>query len=226
MRRMRIDDAQRLRLKLMFSLAVVLATLIFFDIKMRPIVDTFSEYQAKTLATRIINEAVVAELENSQIQYADIVNVSTDADGMVTAMETNTVTINILKSRLTTNILDGLSDITETEVKIHIGTLLGSQIFVGRGPTVPFRIAPASEIVTQFTHSFDDAGINQTRHRIVLEVNVSVTAMVAGHSSRVEVPCNFIIVDNIIVGKVPDSFTEVTGDESPIISKINDYANN
>ncbi len=56
-------------------------------------------------------------------------------------------------------------------------------------------------------------------------MNVAVTAMVAGHSSRIEVPCNFIIVDNIIVGKVPDSFTEVTGDNSSLISKINDYAN-
>lgn len=225
MRRIRMDDAQRLRLKLMLSLGIVLITLIICDIKMRPIVDTFSQYQAKTLATRIINDAVVAELENSRIQYDDIITVSTDADGVVTAMETNAMTINILKSRLTTSILDKLSDISDTEVKIHIGTLFGGQIFVGRGPLVAFRIAPASEVNAQFFHSFDEAGINQTRHRILLEVNLAVTAMIAGHSSRVEVPCNFILVDNVIVGKVPDSFTKVTGDDSSLISKINDYAN-
>lgn len=225
MRRLRLDDAQRLRLKLMLSLAVVLATLIFCDIKMRPVIDTFSEYQAKTLATRIINESVISELESSRVQYNDLVSVSTDTSGAITAVESNAVNINVLKSRLTTSILDGLSNIDDTEIKIHIGTLLGNQVFVGRGPSVPFRIAPASEVEAQLSHSFEGAGINQTRHRIMLEINIAVTAMIAGHSSRVEVPCNFIVIDNIIVGRVPESFTEVTGDDSSLISKINDYSN-
>ncbi len=221
MRRIWIDDAQRLRLKLILALAIVLATMIFFDIKMRPVIDTFSEYQAKNLATRIINDAVVAELEENHVRYNDLVNISKDADGTIASMETDAVTVNILKSRLTTSILDRLSDIGAAEIKVNIGTLLGNPMLMGRGPTLPFRIAPASEVSAQFSHSFESAGINQTRHRITLEVDVAVTAMIAGHSSRVEVPCNFIIIDTILIGKVPESFTEVAIEGSSIIPGLN-----
>ncbi|MFA9380302.1 MAG: sporulation protein YunB [Acetanaerobacterium sp.] len=223
MRRIRFDDAQRLRAKLLLSLIIVLAVLILFDMKMRPVVNTFSEYQAKVLATAIINEAVCEELENDRITYNDLVAVSTDDSGAITAVQTNAVTINILKSRLTSSILEGLSNNDDSEIKINLGTLFGGQFFVGRGPAISFRIAPASEVSAQLVHAFEGAGINQTRHRILLQIDVAVTAMIAGHSSRVQVPCNFLIIDTIIVGKVPDSFTEVTGDDSSLISKLNDY---
>lgn len=224
-RRIWLDEKQRLRLRLMLVLAIVLTTLLIFDIKMRPVVNTFSEYQAKSLAAHIINDAVVDELEKNRVRYEDLVSTTTGADGNIFSMETNAMTVNVLKARLTTSILQRLSDVNDTEIKVHVGTLLGSQVLVGRGPSVPFRIAPASEVGTQLTHSFESAGINQTRHRIMLEIDVAVTAMLAGHTSRVEVPCSFVIVDTIIIGKVPESFTEVNDDDSSLISKINDYAN-
>ncbi len=225
MRRFRFDNAQKMRAKLLLSLVIVLVALILADIKIRPIINTFSEYQAKVLAAGIINDAVCTQLEDDRIAYNDLVSVSTDQSGAITAIQTNAVTVNIFKSRLMTSILDALSDINDTEVKIHLGTLFGGQFFMGRGPELDFKIVPTGEASAALVHNFESAGINQTRHQILLNIQVTVTAIIAGHSSRVTVPASFLIVDTIIVGKVPDSFTEVNDDDSSLISKINDYAN-
>ncbi len=220
----RMDKWQRIELRMLIALAVIVAVLIICDIRMRPVIRTFSEYEAKILSTRMINEAVTEELQTDGIKYADIAKVSTDNSGEITAIQTNSMAVNILKSRLSTAILAKLSDMHSSEIKVNLGTLLGAQAFMGRGPQLPFRIVPTGDVTTELTHTFEAAGINQTRHQILLNITVTVTAVIAGTSSKVVVPCNFLIVDTIIVGKVPDSFTNVNDDESSTISKINDYA--
>ncbi|SDN36661.1 sporulation protein YunB [Acetanaerobacterium elongatum] len=215
---------QQVELKILITLVIIVVVLIICDIRMRPVIKTFAEYEAKIISARMINDAVCNELENNAVKYNDIITLSTDSSGAITAIQTNSMAVNILKSRISAAILEKLSSMESTEIKVHLGTLLGAQAFMGRGPNLPFKIVPTGDVSTDLSHSFEAAGINQTRHQILLSVNVTVTAVIAGTSSKVVVPCNFLIVDTIIVGKVPNSFTDINGDNSSTISKINDYA--
>ena len=70
---------------------------------------------------------------------------------------------------------------------------------------------------------FSDAGINQTLHRIVLEVKTTVSAIIPGYTTSVEISGQFVIAETIIVGEVPDAYTHVISGNSDLIGNINDY---
>ena len=54
---------------------------------------------------------------------------------------------------------------------------------------------------------FEDAGINQTRHKIYLILNATVRIVVGNTSQTVEISSQVLISETIIVGSVPESYT-------------------
>ena len=56
---------------------------------------------------------------------------------------------------------------------------------------------------------FDSAGINQTRHRIICDVKVGVSAIIPGCSSYTEAENSFTVSETVLAGEVPESFTNV-----------------
>ena len=72
---------------------------------------------------------------------------------------------------------------------------------------------PESTINAAFTSEFRTAGINQTLHRVILRLAAEITVVLPSDvqvvSTRVEVP----IAEHIIVGKVPEAFTDVNNED-------------
>lgn len=60
-----------------------------------------------------------------------------------------------------------------------------------------------------FQSQFSDAGINQTRHQILLEVTVSVDILLPGGDLPAEISAQVPVAETIIVGSVPDTYVEL-----------------
>ena len=86
-------------------------------------------------------------------------------------------------------------------------------------------MVPIGYVTTTISNEFTSAGINQTLLRIMMSVTGTVTVVMAGYSATSEVTTDFCIVETIIVGAVPQGFTEVTGSGS-LSSNINDFMAN
>ena len=83
---------------------------------------------------------------------------------------------------------------------------------------------PLGYVKSQLKSEFSEAGINQTLHKITLNVNATVTAIIPGNTTKFDVSLNYIICDTVIVGNIPNGYTYITGDNRDIIPKVNDYA--
>ena len=83
---------------------------------------------------------------------------------------------------------------------------------------------PAGYVRSSLSHRFDAAGINQTRHQIMLRLDASIIAVLPGYTTSTEVSTDFLLAETVIVGTSPDSFTQVlTGDDQSIDQLIADY---
>ena len=58
-----------------------------------------------------------------------------------------------------------------------------------------------------FHNAFTSAGINQTKHQIILTVDVSVSVLLPGFRTATKVSNSFIVAETVIVGTVPDTYT-------------------
>lgn len=210
---------------LRFALPALLLTvsLMFFDWQIRPIIKVMSQHQAKIICTQSINEAVNQTLQEDSVSYSSLVSLSRDSQGVVSSVETNITEINRLKANIALSVLQSLRSHGVQDLSIPLGSLLDSQLFSGRGPLVPFKVVPSSSATVDINGKFTSAGINQTIHQILLTVQVDADVVLPRLTAPVSTSTTFVIAETVIVGRVPDAFTEVTGDNRPLPGQIFDY---
>lgn len=221
--RSQIGMRRRLALTLAALLMGLMAGVLLMDARLRPTIEMFSGYQAKVFATRAINDAIYNELAMDSLPYDTLVTLSQNSAGEVTALQTDMVTINRLRGRATNAVLESLSTMEDQIIRVPLGTLSGVQLLSGRGPVVELKVIPSGYLQTSLENRFDSAGINQTRHQILLIFDMSVTALIPGYTVTTQVSTSFCLAETVIVGAVPEAFTSVNGADSDLTRQIFDY---
>ena len=64
---------------------------------------------------------------------------------------------------------------------------------------------PIGYIETKYVSNFEGAGINQTRHRIFVEVKTKIRIILPSNNNEIEIIHQVPICETIIVGKIPDN---------------------
>lgn len=193
---------------------ILLCISLIVDLRLRPIIKTVASNKAQTISIHAINEAVLQELDESNTKCSDLVLIEKADDGRIVALTTNSRVINQLKSKISVAIQDRLSQSEINRASIPLGTLLGAEILSGWGPSIPLKISISGSVVTEFTSSFCDAGINQTKHQIYLNIHTKISALIPGYPSDTNVDTNIEIAETIIVGSVPNVYA--TGGNSEL----------
>jgi sporulation protein YunB len=124
-------------------------------------------------------------------------------------IQANTITINKIASKVAKTAQDSIGEIGTLGVNVPAGSIFGGQLFAGKGPLIHITVIPAGSVSTKFISEFTSAGINQTRHRIILEMSTKMKVVAPVGSSSIEVVTQIPVAETIIVGKVPDSYVNV-----------------
>ena len=190
--------------------------------KVKPILQMMAVNRANNIAIMAINDAINDEVTNGNIDYSKIIIMEKDSDGKITALKTNMLEINRIKADITNNVVYNVSGIESTELSIPIGNLLESEFFSGRGPKIPFKIIPLGTANASFNNVFSEAGINQTRHQIVMSVTVDIGVMLPGFTTGAQVSTQVNIAETIIVGGVPHNYVHFNGALSDFLPKAAD----
>lgn len=196
-------------LKIAFAVSLICLCINFFYNKIRPMIITAAQNQAKVVVTQALNKAITEELAKNTIKYTDIVTLSHDADGRVTSIETNTAVANFFKAKLVSCVLSELESINKQKLSIPIGSLSDSPFLFGKGPKVDFEISGSGFADAEFKSEFFSAGINQTCHRIKLVVTAEIYALIPGFSTSTKLVTDYYITETIIVGSAPDFFADI-----------------
>ena len=211
MRRWTRRSPHRRRGIIFFIMAFAVALVFVLDAQITPLIRTAVESQAQRLSVEAINQAVGEVLREHQVTYQNIMRIEKDDSGNIVSMDTDVVALNELKTEINLQIQEKLKSYEKQEFSIPIGTLLGSDIFRDRGPSVPLRCTLLSNVLCDFKNEFDSAGINQTRHAILLEVKTEIRAMIPGYESTMGVTTDFCVAETVIVGEVPEVYAGLNG---------------
>lgn len=189
---------------------LLLTALLFFAIEknIAPTVMAIAEARARLIATEAINDAINKKIARN-IQYKDLVTIHKTTMGEVALIQINTVEINRLESEAALYVSDSLRKITMGGISVPLGQVTGSQILANFGPKIKVNIIPVGTVEVDISEAFEEAGINQTRHKIFMSVKTSVKIVVPMVSSSVQVSTHIPIAETIIVGKVPNTILDL-----------------
>jgi len=204
---------QRLGKWFLIAGLVLLLFAFYVDFQVRPLIERIAEFQCRTAAVRIINDAVLSELNSAAYSYENIINLSFDESGEIKSITSDMNTINRLKSRSALLINEAVGDLEKMNIGVSMGTVSGVGVLYGRGPVIPVRVLPKGYANTALISEFTSAGINQTLHRIIMEVEVDVTAIIPGFNKTMTVTTNYIVAETVIVGEVPHMYMQINSSD-------------
>ncbi len=190
---------------LIILLIIIVAVVWYITKIVNPIIVSIGEAKVKSLSTKAINTAVT-EVLCEGYTYDDIIDIKTDENGNITYIQAHSLIINKLTRDLASASQTKLDIIGEQGIGIPMGTLSGMPIFMGKGPDLRIKLFPIGAIQCFFSSVFTQAGINQTNHKIYVNVNSSISVIMPVKAKRVKSTTQFLLCESIIVGKVPEVY--------------------
>lgn len=193
-----------------FLLCAVLALLLIFNLQLYPGVAALARAEAGNRAAKIMTEAFSAAIAAEGENYGDLVAISYRADGVVSSLSIHMANLNAARNRLLLAILEAMRAEGALSVGIPLGNLFGGELFSGKGPIVSVRVLLAQDARAYMESEFESAGINQTLHRVLFTVGMTLTVMMPSKAIELHVAQSYPVAETIIVGEVPDAFTQIS----------------
>lgn len=226
LRYLRLTGRQRVGIWLTLLVLALLAAAVSLLWHLKPVMTSMATARVSNLVNRIVSAAVNEAVENGDIDYQNFVIFEKDETGHITALRSNVAEVNRMQGQITDEILHRLSEVTTSELEIPLGTLTGSALLAGRGPSLFVRMQAVGSASAAFRNQFTAAGINQTRHQIFLDVDVYMSILLPGMKTSTRVSNEIAVAETVIVGGVPDTYTYFSTMPDEIGQYAEDYIMN
>lgn len=189
---------------------IIAVTFAYFSLKgIKPIIEQNCKGIAKSIATKVCNNKATEVMK--KYEYDDILNIQKDEQGNIKMVGTNIFTINKIISDIPVYIQEELEKEENSTFNIPLGSFLGSKLFSGVGPNVKIKIQTIGDLDTDLRSEFTVAGINQTLHRIYLEIQCNVIILTPFETIQESIKNQVLLAEGLIVGDIPESYYNLEG---------------
>lgn len=196
--------------KIAFTAAAVLLAavilLVFVELRLKSLRNEFSKLEAANAAGSAVTKGLDDTLAAYKLNYDDVVDFTYDSGGNIKSLSVDIITLNTFGNELGKNIDKNISEIKSFRYEIPVSLLFGEEFTSGIGVKIPFYITMKGNSSSKFTDIFESAGVNQTRHRIMLETTVEMYVLFGGSVKTVEYKSNVCVAESIIIGVTPQTF--------------------
>ena len=175
--RRRMDRRAAVRILLLFLISLVLFVILYATAQLRPLLESLAVTRVSNTVNRIVAEAVDEAIQQGDISYEQLISFEKDTEGRVTAVHSNMAAFNRLQTDILDIILTRVDQVSAREISIPVGTLTGTALLAGRGPRINVRMESVGSSSARFENAFSSAGINQTKHQIILNIDVTVSIL-------------------------------------------------
>ena len=160
---------------------------------------------ASDLITRTVSDIVEEKMMDLRDEDRSFVSYEKDANGTVTAIITDTPRVNILSSELLDAVILAANR-GDLNISVPLGDLLGISLMLGRGPRVPMKITMLTSSRVEVKNILTDAGINQTKHQLILEVHVDTDVLLPWEIRSASVVNEVLVAETVVVGRTPETY--------------------
>lgn len=197
------------RLKIIVAVVcfLLLCTLLFFQRNVTKILISISEATIRSITTVAVNDAIYYTL-NDDLRYEDLVTVVYDDDGNVSTITTNSLKINRIARDTAYLSQENLNKMSAEGILVPVGALTGIEVLAGFGKKINIKIIPISNVNCSFVSKFVQAGINQTKHSLYLEVLSDISIILPDKTSNLASTTEILVCESVISGKIPDAYLQ------------------
>ena len=205
---MRRDIKPRI-FRIAVALTIFLAAFIFCTVYFRnnivPTVMGSAVAEVRAICTNSVNLAVTTVVGGG-LKYDDLFTVVKDSDDDVSMVQANSPEINLISREIANLAQANLDALGSQEISVPAGTFTGLALLMGMGPEVTISVIPIGSALCDFVSYFTSAGINQTLHKISINVHAVISIVPPIDEPTITVTAEVLVAENLIVGDVPQFY--------------------
>lgn len=179
----------------------------YFQHNVTTVLKSMAEATMRSITTVAVNDAIYYTLSDN-MRYEDLVSVERDEAGNILAISSNALQINRIARDAAYMSQQNLSKMSEAGIEVPLGAFTGIEAWAGFGPKMNIKIIPISNVECRFVSEFEQAGINQTKHSIYLEIVADISIILPSSTSNFASLTQVLICESVLVGKVPDTYLQ------------------
>lgn len=208
----RSKKRKRLTIVIISIVFIFAVCILYLRLAVAPVLKTVSEDQIRALAVTAVNEAVSEVMEQSP-SYTDMVIIGYDNENCINSIRINSTAVNSIVQKSTIESQNRITELGAQGIDVPVGSLSGIMLFSGKGPDLNLRVVPVGSVTAKLCSEFKEAGINQTNHRIYLRIGAKISAILPGANNVINTETDVVILESIIIGKIPDTYLNSTSTE-------------
>lgn len=201
-----LKSVKAVLLIMFFSIVVSIA---MFLKSAYPVFKSSCETAASSKGNKIINDEVNKVMQN--YTYNDLITIDKDINGKISLIEANSIAINEITSQINLNIQKEFDKIPRITVFINMGSVSGISALKNVEPRFEVELESAGNIKSMVRTEFKSVGINQTHHKIYLDIDARVGILTPFSTFGKDITSDVLISEAIIVGDVPDTYYNLEG---------------
>ena len=197
--------------RILIVLLVLAVAFVVLRGKYRDVVRELAQTQVKNSTSDLTNDAIAKQIANGSIAYDRLVFFEKDLDGRITALKTNMSEVNRLKTDVLNIINDEILALDASSIGIPLGSLFLPEVLSGKGPAIPVHILSIRNSDASFVSHFEQAGINQTLHKLTMVVSIDVSVLALSETTSFTLESEVVVAETVIVGDVPQTYLQTGG---------------
>lgn len=227
---------------LIISIVIIVTILLYinyFSKKAVPILMNYAEAEVKKLTVLVINKAVTKQIYNTDTE--NIFNINYNDQGEVTSVDFDTKKTSKILSTMTSLVELNLRAVEEGKIdmlelpdnsleaydlnllekgiimEIPVGIVTNSNLLYNLGPKIPVKLSLVGDVVTGFSTSVEEYGINNALVKLNIDIKVDTKIILPITSNEITIDCSIPIAAKLIQGKIPEYYMNGFTTKSNII---------
>ncbi len=180
--------------------------LIMAEIRISNVRKELINYAARNAASAAATAGVEASLDTDRVRYADLIKFGRDKNGNIVSVTIDAYYLNKIGNNIGDEIDKHINRMRSYVINIPFSVLFSEQLINGRGPKMPLVFVMTGITTTDFENEFTAAGVNQTHHRIMMNITVNTYVVHSGSVTVVPYQTNVCVAESIVVGITPQAF--------------------
>ncbi|MDD3920155.1 MAG: sporulation protein YunB [Eubacteriales bacterium] len=190
-------------------LAITLFLFYIVERKLQPALRAVADIRVQS----IVSSAMYAAIQDTVAKNTEPLMDTMQTVDQVFYVQTDTAALNRFSTACAAAADRSVAGLGKQGVTIPWGNVSGVSFLAGFGPDITLHFAPEGNITVYYFSEFYSAGINQTLHRIILHLQADVVMVLPGSTELTTVTAEAVVAEHIIVGKVPEAYTDVSNEE-------------
>lgn len=207
-KRKRFSFKQKIVISICFFISFMIVSLIYLSNVVSPVILQASEAKVKSLAQSALSNAVFSIVTSEDDTYSKLLTYTYDNEGSIAMINVDSVCVNTLSRQITSMAQKSIDNLTDAGINVNVGAFTGVTAFADFGPLIKMNLNAIGTVSIFFRSEFLSAGINQTNHRIYINLHGAVSVILPINSPQINVTTEVLVGETIIVGKIPTTYLQ------------------